>query len=142
MEMKLRAEEGESRAAISAMSAPPMNDLEPAPVRMTARRSLLADMEFRVEWRDVRRGVFRAFSLEGREIVMWAIVPVLRRVMAFRIWGVILEVIEGGLDWDEGLDGTIEGWMFMAWSTENHRRTRGRPRKASGLSSFIVECAY
>lgn len=91
LEMKLRAEDGESRAAISAMSAPPMNDLGPAPVRTTARRSAFADvMDFRVEGRVVRRWVFRAFSLAGRDIVTWAIVPVVRRVMFVRMVGVAI----------------------------------------------------
>lgn len=89
--MKLRAEDGESRAAISAMSAPPMNALGPAPVRTTARRSAFAEaMDFRVEGRVVRRGVFRAFSLAGRDIVTWAIVPVVRRVMFVKMVGVAI----------------------------------------------------
>lgn len=36
--MKFRAEAGESKRAISAISAPPMKDLGPAPVRTMQRR--------------------------------------------------------------------------------------------------------
>lgn len=35
--------------------------------------------------------MFSAFSLDSRDIVRWAIVPVARRVMVFRIWDVILD---------------------------------------------------
>lgn len=92
LEMKLRAADGESRDAISAMSAPPINALEPAPVKITARRAACDDViDFMVDGRERRMGVLRAFSFEGRDIVKWAIVPVPfgRRVMVFRIWAVI-----------------------------------------------------
>jgi hypothetical protein len=62
--------------------------------------------------------------LEGREIVMWAIVPVLRRVMAFRIWGVILEVIEGGFDW--GMRDWMGVWRFGCLWLRLPRITDGR----------------
>lgn len=71
------------------MSAPPMKDLGPAPVRTMARRSVVSVLTFLMDWgRESSRGVFRAFSLFGREIVIWAIVPALRRVRVVRIDGV------------------------------------------------------
>lgn len=86
--MNARASAGESKRAISAMSAPPMKDLDPAPVSTTQRRSAFWEVrDWRVWGRASRREVLRAFSLVGREIVTCAIVPVLRRVRVVRIEG-------------------------------------------------------
>lgn len=86
MDIKLRAEAGEPRRAISAISAPPMKDLGPAPVRIMQIRSLCWEVRESMAWGSwVRREVLRAFSLVGREIVRWAIVPVARWARRVRI---------------------------------------------------------
>lgn len=72
-----------------------------------ARRSVVSLVTFlMVVGRNSRRGLFRAFSLLGREIVIWAIVPALRRVRVVRIDGVgmvilvvLLVVVIGVLCW-------------------------------------------
>jgi hypothetical protein len=85
LDIKLRAEAGESRNAISAISAPPMKAFGPAPVRIMQRRSLFWEVREWIAWGSwVRRGVLRAFSFVGREIVRWAIVPVARWVRRVR----------------------------------------------------------
>jgi hypothetical protein len=62
-----------------------MKDLDPAPVRMMQRRSAWLAVRVLMIWGNwVRRGLLRAFSLAGREIVRWAIVPLVRRVRAVR----------------------------------------------------------
>lgn len=94
--MNPRAAAGESNAAISLRSAPPMKDLGPAPVRIMARRSLFVSViSLMVDGSWVRRGVFRAFCFVGRVIVIFARVPVLRRVRVVRI----LDVIFGCIYW-------------------------------------------
>lgn len=63
-----------------------MKAFGPAPVRIMQRRSLFWEVRELMAWGSwVRRGVLRAFSLVGREIVRWAIVPVLRWVRRVRI---------------------------------------------------------
>jgi hypothetical protein len=67
-----------------------MKDLDPAPVRIIDSRSFLVSVSsFIAEDRPDRRGVFRAFCFEGRVIVIFARVPVLRGVMVVRILDVI-----------------------------------------------------
>jgi len=84
--MNARAE-AESKDAISDRSAPPMKAF-PAPVIVTARRSLWTCMSLRVEGICLRRGVFRAFSFVGRIIVRWAILPL---AWCFRVVWIILD---------------------------------------------------
>lgn len=60
-------------AAISAMSAPPMKDLGPAPVRIMASRLGWEEVSvWIVVGSAVRRWLFNALSFAGREIVMVA----------------------------------------------------------------------
>lgn len=75
--MNLRAAVALGRVDSSVRSAPPMKDLGPAPVRVTARRFGVFEIEDRVSVRDFKRGVEREFSFLGREIVRWAILEVL-----------------------------------------------------------------
>lgn len=96
--MNASAARGEFNCAISDISAPPMKDLGPAPVRTMPRRSSFWDViDSTVFGSCSRRGVLRAFSLAGREIVRWAIDPVVLRVMLVRIvalGGILIFIID------------------------------------------------
>lgn len=139
LDIKLRAEAGESRRAISAISAPPTKAFGPAPVRIMQSRSLfweVRELIVRGSW--VRRGVLRAFSLVGREIVRWAIVPDLRWVRRVRIDIIMVDLIDCRV---VGMCSGYKDGFYMGCCTENHRsQMRGRagkmPRRFGGGSRY------